>query len=70
MDAYELQTLVDDYMARRGWKLKKSSFNLSNMTYTVTTMDYDELDAKLTKCKNGSTKITFKLNGKVTSIYK
>lgn len=68
--AEELKVMVDNYMKTHGMELKKSSFNPFDLTYTVTTMDYTELDAKIITMKNGNTKTVFKVDGTVASLYK
>ncbi len=68
--ADELKQAVDGYMEAHGMQMKKNYFNPFEKTYQVTTMDYTEIDAKIVQCKNGKTKIVFKVDGKVVSIKK
>lgn len=68
--AEQLRKAVDNYMEHHGMEKKKSSFDPFAKTYKVTSMDYTELDAKIVDCKNGNTKLVFKVNGKISSIKK
>lgn len=69
-DIYELENAVNEYMERHGMKKKKSSRNITKNTYTVDTMNWNYLESKLVQTKDGKTKAHFKVNGKVTSLYK
>lgn len=67
----ELEKAVLAYVERHklGAK-KKSSCYPDELYYSYTTMDYTELEAKIVQMKNGNTRVVFKVDGKVTSIYK
>lgn len=67
----ELEKAVLDYVERHqlGEK-KKSSHYPSELYYSYTTMNYTELEAKIVQMKNGKTRVVFKVDGKVTSLYK
>lgn len=68
---YELEKAVNDYMNRHGMKPKWTSLNHEKQCYNVNcTMDYDRLEARILTMKNGKTKVLFKVNGKITSLYK
>lgn len=70
-DVYELEKAVNQYMERHGMKPKWTSLNHETNTYNVNrTMDYDRLEARIINTKDGKTKVLFKVNGEVTSIYK
>lgn len=68
--ADELKQAVDSYMKRKGEKLKKSNFNPFDMTYSVTTQNYTEYEAKIITDKNGKKRTIFKVDGKVASFNK
>lgn len=66
----ELEKAVLAYVDRHNLGAKKkSSCYPSELYYSYTTMDWTELEAKIVPTKNGS-KVVFKVDGKVTSIYK
>lgn len=70
-DVYELEKAVNQYIERHGMKPKWTSLNHETNTYNVNrTMDYDRLEARIINTKDGKTKVLFKVNGEVTSIYK
>lgn len=70
-NVYELEKAVNDYMNRHGMKPKYTSLNHETNTYNVNyTMDYDRLESKIITMKNGKTKVIFKVNGKIESLYK
>lgn len=70
-DVYELEKAVNDYMSRHGMKPKWTSLNHEEKFYNVNlTMDYDRLEARIIRMKNGKTRVIFKVNGEVTSLYK
>lgn len=60
---FDVEKLVNEYAARNGMKLKCSK--RINDTYEAETFCYTSLKAKL---NNG--RITFKVDGKRTSLYK
>ena len=69
-DVYELEKAVNEYMKRHGMKPKWTSLNHETNTYNVNrTMDSDRLEARIINTKDGKTKVLFKVNGEVTSIY-
>ena len=67
---YQLENAVKDYMSRHGLEEKHSRLNIVNNTYNVDTMNYNRLESKIILMKNEKTKVIFKVNGKITSIYK
>ena len=70
-DIYELEEVVNAYMNRHGMKPKYISTNIDKQEYNVIyTMDYDRLESKIVTMKNGKTKVVFKVNGKIKSLYK
>ena len=70
-DVYELEEVVNAYMERHGIKPKYISTNIDKQEYNVIyTMDYDRLESKIVTMKNGKTKVIFKVNGKIESLYK
>lgn len=70
-DVYELEKAVNDYMERHGIKPKYFSLNTDKQEFNVIyTMDYDRLESKIITMKNGKTRVVFKVNGEVTSLYK
>lgn len=70
-DVYELEKAVNDYMSRHGMKPKWTSLNHKTKTYNVNrTMDYNRLESRIITMKNGKTRVIFKVNGEITSIYK
>lgn len=69
-DVYQLEEVVNDYMKRKGMKLKYSRLNIVENSYNVLTMDYTGIEAKIITMKNGKTRVVFKLDGKITSVYK
>lgn len=70
-NVYELEKAVNDYMSRHGIKPKYISTNINKQEYNVIyTMDYDRLESKIITMKNGKTKVVFKVNGKIESLYK
>lgn len=70
-DIYELEKAVNNYMERHGIKPKYISTNIDKQEYNVVyTMDYDRLESRIITMKNGKTKVVFKVNGKIESLYK
>lgn len=70
-DIYELEKAVNNYMSRHGIKPKYISTNIDKQEYNVIyTMDYDRLESRIITMKNGKTKVVFKVNGKIESLYK
>lgn len=70
-DVYELEKAVNDYMERHGMKAKWTSLNHEKQFYNVNrTMDYDRLESRIITMKNGKTRVVFKVNGEITSLYK
>lgn len=70
-DVYELEQAVNDYMKRHGMKAKYTSLNPDKQSYNVNyTMDYDILESRIIKMRNGKTRVVFKVNGKIESLYK
>lgn len=70
-DVYGLEKAVNDYMKRHGMKPKYTSLDHEKQSYNVNyTMDYDRLKSRIITMKNGKTKVVFKVNGEITSIYK
>ncbi len=62
----ELEKAVLDYVERHNLGAKKKSSRYPDkLYYSYTTMDWTDLEAQI---KNGKT--VFKVDGKVTSIYK
>ena len=69
-DVYELEKAVNAYMERHGMKPKWTALDHEKKFYNVNrTMDYDRLEARIITMKNGKTKVIFKVNGEVTSLY-
>lgn len=70
-DIYELESAVNAYMERHGIKPKYISTNIDKQEYNVIyTMEYDRLESRIITMKNGKTKVLFKVNGKIESLYK
>lgn len=70
-DVYELEKAVNAYMERHGMKPKWTSLDHTTNTYNVNyTMDYDKLESRIITMKNGKTRVIFKVNGEITSLYK
>lgn len=70
-DIYELEEAVNAYMERHGIKPKYISTNIDKQEYNVIyTMEYDRLESRIITMKNGKTKVLFKVNGKIESLYK
>ena len=69
-DVYALEKAVNDYMERHNLELKHSFRNVDYNYYNVTTMDFKLLEARIIPMKNGKSKIVFKVDGKLSSIYK
>lgn len=70
-DVYQLEKIVNAYMERHGMKPKYTSLNPEKQCYNVNyTMDYDRLESRIITMKNGKTRVVFKVNGEVTSLYK
>lgn len=69
-NAEQLQQAVNDYMNRHGLKLKYSRYNPFDNYYNVLTTDYTQLESKVITMKNGKTRVVFKVDGKVKSLYK
>lgn len=69
-DVYQLEQAVNKYMERHGMKPKWTSLNHEEQSYNVNrTMDYDRLESRIITMKNGKTKVIFKVNGEITSLY-
>lgn len=69
-DVYTLEKAVNDYMERHNLELKHSFRNIDYSYYNVTTMDFKLLEARIIPMKNEKSKIVFKVDGKLSSIYK
>lgn len=69
-DIYQLEEVVNDYMKRKGMKLKYSRLDIVENSYNVLTMDYTKIESKIITMKNGKTRVVFKLDEKITSLYK
>ncbi|MGN1342056.1 MAG: hypothetical protein ACI4VL_02350 [Bacilli bacterium] len=69
-NVYELEEAVNNYMKRKGIELKYSQLDVVENSYNVLTMDYTQIESKIINMKNGRTKVLFKVDGKITSIYK
>ena len=69
-DVYQLEEVVNDYVKRKGMKLKYSRLNIVENSYNVLNIDYTEIESKIITMKNGRTKVVFKVDGKITSLYK
>ena len=69
-DVWELEKAINAYMKRHRMKPKYTSLNPEKQIYKVNyTMDYDRLEGKIITMKNGKTRVVFKVNGEVTSLY-
>lgn len=69
-NVYELEKAVNDYMSRHGMKAKYTTLNTEKQFYNVNyTMEYDILESRIITMKNGKTKVIFKVNGKIKSLY-
>jgi hypothetical protein len=68
--ADELKKAVDSYIERKGEKMKKSNFSPFDLTYSVTTQDYTEYEAKIITDKSGRKRTIFKVDGKISSFNK
>ena len=70
-NVYDLEKAVNAYMERHGMKPKWTSLNHEKQFYNVNyTMDYDRLESRIITMKNGKTRVIFKVNGKIESLYK
>ena len=70
-DVWELEKAVNSYMERHGMKPKWTSLSHEKQFYNVyRTMENDRLEARIITMKNGKTRVVFKVNGEVTSLYK
>lgn len=70
-NVYDLEKAVNAYMERHGIKPKYISTNIDKQEYNVIyTMDYDRLESRIITMKNGKTRVVFKVNGKIESLYK
>lgn len=69
-DVYELEKAVNAYMERHGMKPKYISLDPDKQEYNVIyTMEYDKLESRIIKMKNGKTRVIFKVNGKIKRLY-
>jgi hypothetical protein len=50
--------------------MKKSNFSPFDLTYSVTTQDYTEYEAKIITDKSGRKRTIFKVDGKISSFNK
>lgn len=69
-DIKQLEKAVQAYMKRHGMSLKYSQRNYTGNIYNVLTSDYTQLESKIITMKNGKTKVIFKADGKIESLYK
>ena len=69
-DVYELEKAVNAYVNRHGMELKFTSLSPFGNFYNVRTMDYTEIESKIITMKNGKTRVLFKVDGKISSLYK
>lgn len=69
-DVWELEKVVNNYLERHGMRAQWTSLNHVENFYKVRTFDYDRIDSRIITMKNGRTKVVFKVNGEVTSLYK
>lgn len=66
----ELNHAVMFYCSKHGYMPKYIKRYPDELSISILSMDYTELEAKIVKCKNGKTKVVFKVDGKTTSINK
>lgn len=69
-DVYALEKAINDYMEKHNLKLKHSFRNVDYNYCNATTTDFKLLEAKIIKAYNGKTRVVFKVDGKIASIYK
>lgn len=67
----ELEKAVHAYAEKHGYGPKKMSSRYPDqLYYSYTDMNYDTLEGKIITMKNGKTRVVFKVDGKITSLYK
>lgn len=65
----ELKSAVMFYCGKHGYMPKYIKCFPDDLHYEVLTMDYTKLDAKIIQVQNGKTKVVFKVDGKIASLY-
>lgn len=66
----ELKSAVMFYCSKHGHMPRYIKCFPDELIVNVLAMDYTEIEAKIIQCKNGKTKLVFKVDGKVVSIKK
>lgn len=69
-DVHTLEKAVNDYMERHNLQLKHDFRNIDYNYYNATTTDFTLLEARIVKAYNGKTRVVFKVDGKIASLYK
>ena len=69
-DIKQLEKAIQAYVKRHGMSLKYSQRNYTDNIYNVLTSDYTQLESKIITMKNGKTRVVFKVDGKIESLYK
>lgn len=69
-DVHALEKAVNDYMERHSLQLQHDFRNNDYNYYNVTTTDFTLLEARIVKTYNGKTRVVFKVDGKIASLYK
>lgn len=66
----ELEKAVNDYCTRHGMIPQYTKCRPDEKYYFVRSMDYSQMEARILEQKNGKTRVIFKVDGNVTSLYK
>jgi hypothetical protein len=67
----ELEKAVIAYAEKHGYgPLKMYSYYPDKLYYSYTDINYYKLEGQIITMKNGKTRVVFKVDGKVASIYK
>lgn len=67
----ELEKAVLAYAEKHGYGPNKMSSRYPDqLYYSYTDMNYYKLEGQIITMKNGKTRVVFKVDGKVTSLYK
>lgn len=69
-EMHDLVEAVNAYLERHGHKLKYSKCYPNKKYCYIRTMDYTELEAQIVPMKSGISRVVFKVNGEISSIYK
>lgn len=69
-DIHELKSAVLFYCSKHGYMPKYKKILPDEKYIFIEAMDYTQLEAKIVPMKSGKTKVVFKVDGKVASLYK